>query len=72
MVGNQATVLYELVSSGCYIDFTRIDTAVPPIIISPAAHKPAAKTCSKDVMQKKLIDCPISNQDPTNISIIDL
>lgn len=31
---------------------------------SPAAHIPAAHNNNNDVMQKKLIDCPISSQEP--------
>jgi hypothetical protein len=33
---------------------------------SPAVHMPADQTSKRDVMQKKLIDCPISNHDPVN------
>lgn len=38
---------------------------VSPIRYSPIAQMPADHTNKRDVMQKKLIDCPISNQDPT-------
>ena len=38
---------------------------------SPAAQIPADQTSNSDVMQKKLIDCPISNQDPCNLIIFE-
>ena len=33
---------------------------------SPAAQIPADHNNNKDVMQKKLIDCPISSQEPVS------
>lgn len=37
---------------------------VSPMRYSPAAQMPADHTNKRDVIQKKLMDCPISNQDP--------
>ena len=37
---------------------------LPAIRYSPAAQIPADHTNSSEVMQKKLIDCPISSHDP--------
>ena len=40
----------------------------PAISTSPTAQRPADQTNSKELMQKKLIVCPISNHDPVSVT----
>jgi len=39
------------------------------ITYSPAAHIPADHTRSREMMQKKLIDWPISSHDPVSVTL---
>ena len=47
---------------------TRYPTNVPDINLSPNAQIPADHTSNIEVIQKKLIDCPISNHDPVSVT----
>jgi hypothetical protein len=42
----------------------RLDAITSAVRYSPRAHIAADHSKSSDVMQKKLIDCPISSHDP--------
>ena len=45
---------------------TRYSANVSAIELSPNAQTPADHTSNKEVIQKKVMDCPISNHDPIN------
>lgn len=47
---------------------TRYSTNVPAIKLSPNAQIPADQTSNREVIQKKLIDCPISSHDPLSVT----